>query len=148
MAQRKRFYIFNYSINNRHFGIKLDKLNAFETELLKEFANYIITNDVRSLVLIQIGGFDKHGIINRINIRIVNDCFDIAFLNIYCGGVIGSDRIFEVLYKFEDELARLSNLQFNHYSNYSLSNNYKLFENLFLNENIGNYLYQWENNRS
>lgn len=122
----------NKKPNNRTFGIRKTDFNTEQLEALKTFANYIKNNNIKSDVKVSIRGYDSYKIINRINIYIENKYASLIFRNIYCGGVYGTDRIFETLYNFEyllNDLIRNSKEQnntFNHYENYSLSNHYQL----------------------
>jgi len=116
----------NKKPNNRTFGIEKKDFDAEQLKALKSFAEFVKTNNVKSTVKVTIQGFDKHKVINRINIYIENENASLIFRNIYCGGLYGSDRIFQVLYSFEYLLSDLLGSEFEHYKNYSLSNGYQL----------------------
>ena len=126
MKMNKKTIVLNKNLNNRIFGIRKTDFTKQQLEILKEFTQYIKHNNIKSDVKVTIRGFDKYKIINRINIYIENKKFNLIFRNIYCGGMYGSDRIFQVLYSFEYLLSDLINSEFEHYKNYSLSNDYKL----------------------
>jgi len=113
--------------NNRTFGIKKEDFTKEQLKILKEFAEWVKKNNIKSDVGVAIQGLDRYKVINRINIYIRNKKFNIILKNVYCGGMWGADRIFQVLYSFEYLLSDLlGKEEFEHYKDYSLSNGYKL----------------------
>jgi len=53
-------------------------------------------------------------VINRIAIRIESKKHLIIFDNVYCGGIYGTDRIYEVLYQLDTDLYKLVNGNYGH----------------------------------
>ena len=112
--------------NNRTFGIDEKFLTEDDLEFLREFAKYLKSNNIKPNVEVSVVSKDKHGIVNRINIYIDAGDFRVVFKNVYCGGVLGSDRIFEVLYHLEYLFEELIGERFDHYADYSISRNYRM----------------------
>ena len=125
MKEKESIYLIKER-NNRTFGIKKEDFSKEKLDKLKEFGEYITNNNIKSKVEVTIVSIDKNKIINKINIYIKNDKYALTFKNVYCGGVYGTDRIFDVLYNFEYVLEDLLGVTFNHYGDYSLSKNYLL----------------------
>ena len=116
----------DFGVRNRTWGIDKRFFDDDDLKILKGFAKYVRENNIKSNVEIVIVSTDRYKVINRINIYIENDKYDIAFKNVYIGGVYGTDRIFECLYNFEYLLGDLIKEKFEHYVDYSLSNKYTL----------------------
>ena len=116
----------DFGMKNRTWGIDKRFFTNDELEILKAFAEYVKNNNIKSDVKVTIVSTDRYKVINRVNIYIENDEFELTFKNVYIGGVYGTDRIFECLYGFEYLLSDLIKSNFEHYKDYSLSNRYKL----------------------
>jgi small-conductance mechanosensitive channel len=112
--------------NNRTFGVSEKFLDEEDLKFLKDLAEYLKNNNEKPVVEITVESKDRNGIINRINIYIKTSEHKLAIKNVYCGGIYGTDRIFEVLYSLEYLFEDLIGEKFDHYANYSISNSYKI----------------------
>ena len=123
--------------NNRTFGINEKALSDEEKEILVLFTGHVVYHNSPSDCYVLIKNIDRNGLVNRIAIRIENKKFLILFDDVYCGGLHGSDRVFEVLYQFEQLLIALTygdntyTYDFKHYVGYSLSNHIQYWEDIF-----------------
>ncbi|MHA1329456.1 MAG: hypothetical protein ACTSR2_00125 [Candidatus Hodarchaeales archaeon] len=121
--------------NNRTYGVPRDITEIEEIKsFLVNFTKKLVEKKEKPMVIVRVEDKDNTKTINRVSFRILLVDYEIIIKNVYCGGVWGMDRIFSVLYNFEDLLSRITFGDYNsfdHYSDYSLSNNYKLLSDMF-----------------
>jgi len=121
--------------NNRTYGIPRDVVEIKEIKsFLANFTKKLVEEKEKPMVIVRVEDKDNTKTINRISFRILLNNYEVIIKNIYCGGVWGMNRIFSVLYEFEDLLSYITFGDYNssdHYSDYSLSNNYKLLDEMF-----------------
>jgi|GEM_PF-5657807 len=123
--------IVTFPENNQEFGIprniiENDKIRRF----LMKFVTKLVNQEIQPQVIVKTESVDDRKIINRFSVRIIDDSIEILIRNIYCGGIYGMDRIYFVLYNFEELLSKLCP-GFNRHTSFSISQNYVMLENVF-----------------
>jgi len=124
MNERKRL-VCVFPRKNQKFGVPIEALNDYQISILKEFAKD--KSEVKVFVLKK--DTDKYRvIINRIAIRIESERHLIIFDNVYCGGIYGRNRVYEVLYQLDADLYKLVNGDYGHLNRLT---NFQYWDDLF-----------------
>lgn len=130
-----RRLVVNMPVSNRTFGVSKDILTIKEIkDFIIDFTKKLVNDNKKPVVIVKVNGVDRYNIINRISFRVILNDRDMIFNDVYCGGMYGADRIFQVLYNFEYLLSKTAfnnSNTFDHYAEYSLSNKYVMLDSLF-----------------